>query len=62
MPAAGRTAAFSALRLEGWHLSAGLGLRLTFSENSVFAVDVGLNDEPFSREPWALAVRSCHAF
>jgi hypothetical protein len=33
---------------------------VTFSENSILALDIGLNGEP--REGWALAFRSCHAF
>ena len=53
---------FSELSTEGWHPSGGLGLRVTFSEKSIFAVDFGLNGEPLAREGWALVFRSSHAF
>jgi len=53
---------FSELSLEGWHPSGGLGLRVTFSEKSILAIDFGFNGEPLAREGWALVFRSCHAF
>ncbi len=52
----------SELSPDGWHLSGGLGLRVTFSERSILALDFGLTGEPLAREGWALAFRSCHAF
>ena len=52
----------SELSLDGWHLSGGAGLRMTFSERSILALDVGFNGEPLDREGWALAFRSSHAF
>jgi enamidase len=54
--------AFSTLSPTGWHLSGGLGLRVIFSESSVFALDFGLTGEPLAREGWALVFRSSHAF
>ncbi len=53
---------FAGLSAEGWHFSAGAGLRVTFSDRSILAIDVGFNGEPLAREGWGLAFRSSHAF
>ena len=46
----------------GFRLSGGAGLRFTFSERSILALDVGFNGEPLSGEGFAVVVRSGHAF
>jgi outer membrane translocation and assembly module TamA len=57
-------ASFPGLSLKGWHLSGGLGLRVAFAEGAIFAIDFGLNGEPWAREGWTLVFlfRSSHAF
>ncbi len=53
---------YGQLSVDAFHLSGGAGLRFSFSERSILALDVGFNGEPLSAEGFTIIVRSGHAF